>query len=99
MIDYHIEITEGAKIEIRLATSWYNTEKSGLGKELFSEIENLLNRIAENPYQFPIMVKNIRRAICPKFPYSIFFTMIGDRLPILAVFHTKQNPEKLPFWK
>ncbi len=97
MIKYHIDISDGAKSEIRIASAWYNEQKIGLGKEFFFEIEQVFERVEKNPYQFPIIVKNIRRAVCRRFPYSIFFTITNNRVLILAVFHTKQNPGNLPF--
>ena len=46
----------------------------------------------ENPRQFPIIFKNVRRALLRRFPYSLFFVVEGDDLTVLACFHASRDP-------
>ena len=42
---------------------------------------------------FPFVLRNARKAVVRRFPYTVYYE-IGEReIVILAVFHAKRNPE------
>ena len=43
-----------------------------------TEIDSIVRRMADNPRQFPTVVKTLRRARAKKFPYALFFLVESD---------------------
>lgn len=81
-----------ARQELDDAGDWYERERPGLGFEFFSEIERLLNLIAAAPQQFPVVYRDLRKAVARRFPYCIYFREKSRRIVVLAVFHSARNP-------
>ena len=77
-----------AQADIREDARWYETREAGLGLRFVREVRESLRRIADSPLRFPIVDKDVRRALLHKFPYSIYFVnepeataIIGPQLP------------------
>jgi plasmid stabilization system protein ParE len=49
--------------------------------------------IERTPFQFPLVYKNVRRALTRRFPYQIFFVAEEERVVVLAVFHARRDPK------
>lgn len=81
-----------ARREFDEAGDWYEKERAGLGVEFLIEIERLLSRIAATPNQFPIIYRDVRKAVAKRFPYCIYFRERDQRIVVLAVFHSARNP-------
>jgi len=81
-----------ARREFDEAGDWYEKERTGLGLEFIVEIERLLTRIAAVPNQFPIIYRDVRKAVAQRFPYCIYFREHSQRIVVLAVFHSARNP-------
>ena len=87
-LDFHPE----AALDFEEAISWFEQQRLGLGRDLFEEFLELERRLEENPYQFTIVLEEIRRANFFRFPYSVFFSIEHNAVIIYAVFHQKRNP-------
>ena len=84
-----------ARIEMDEAIAWYEYQGAGLGLQFTKEIDTYLQRIADNPKQFPKTLGEIRRAVLHRFPYTIHFLDESSRIVVLAVFHVKRSPSVL----
>lgn len=82
-----------AEEEIREAYDWYEDRVSGLGSEFLLTVDATMNAILRNPQQFPVVYRNLRRALTRRFPYQILFVADNARLVVLAVSHAKRNPK------
>ena len=85
-----------AQAEFLEAISWYEQQRSGLGEEFAREIEAAIDRAAESPALYPLVLADVRRTVARRFPYSIFFRRREESLVILAVFHGRRDPQ---IWK
>ena len=65
----------------------------GLGAEFALEPSALLERIADNPVQFPEIGEGIRRALLHRFPYAVYFLISEDTPVIVAVLHQHRKPD------
>lgn len=81
-----------ARLEFDDAGDWYEKERTGLGMEFLTEIHLLLQRIANTPEQFPMLHRDVRKAVARHFPYCIYFRERNQRIVVLAVFHSARNP-------
>src|SRR5437762_10625605 len=86
-----------AESDIRDAVSWYDDRGSHLGDGFIDDLRTVLHRIRIMPFQFPVIDRDIRRALFRKFPYSIYFLLRpDDEAVVLAVLHQHRNPSR---WK
>jgi len=75
--------------DIMEAVGWYEERQAGLGRELLGEVTKAIQRAQKNPDLFQVIrsVGQIRRVITARFPYRIFFSVVGEILYVHAVFH------------
>jgi hypothetical protein len=73
---------------------WYESKRPGLGAEFLGAVHAVLGRIAASPGQFPAWGDNprFRRAVATRFPYVLFFHIIGDEAVVVAVAHSSRRP-------
>ena len=81
-----------ARSEYDEAGDWYEKERAGLGVEFLAEIDRLLQRIADNPEQFPMLYRDVRKAVAHRFPYCVYFRERNHGIVVMAVFHSARNP-------
>ncbi len=91
---YSVIFTQAARGELIEAQDWYEGEASGLGRRFREAIDTLIDRMNDNPRQFPTVFKNVRRALLRRFPYSLFFVVEADALIVIACFHASRDPAR-----
>ena len=80
--------------DVNEAASHYGRARTGLGAEFRAEIEAVVDRIARDPSQFPIVETHIRRCIVHRFPYSVLYRIVGtDLVRILVIRHHRRHPQ------
>ncbi|WP_185207754.1 type II toxin-antitoxin system RelE/ParE family toxin [Chryseobacterium sp. C3] len=92
---YELIIQEEAGLEILEAYIYYENAQKGLGEKFMKQLNKYFVRIQNYPKHFEIK-KNYREAFVQKFPYLIIFDIIDNKIIILSVFNTHQNPTKKP---
>jgi len=91
-----VRFTEAARAELIDAQEWYEAEAPGLGRRFRTEIDSAVRRMTENPRQFPLVFKTLRRARAERFPYALFFLVEADALLVIACFHSSCPLGKAP---
>ena len=81
-----------AEHDIRGIFEWYESQQSGLGDKFFSQLRAVLEAVRAGPESAPVIYKNVRRAVVPKFPYLVFYVSESARVVVLAVLHSSRNP-------
>jgi plasmid stabilization system protein ParE len=81
-----------AEADLTEAFDWYERKVTGLGSEFILAVNTVLDSILHHPQRFPLVRKNIRRALTRRFPYQVFFFEAESRIIVIAVFHAKRNP-------
>lgn len=67
------------------AATWYESQQPGLGIRFFEDLDRVLSRIEESRGQFPIVYRDIRRALLRQFPFGIFFKTYEDQTVVIAI--------------
>ncbi len=83
-----------ARLEVIEARDWYERRSRGLGDAVVGEVDLLVERIAENPRQFPVLQADVRRARLNRFPYSLFFRVAEEECFVLACFPASRDPKR-----
>ncbi|HXO20098.1 MAG TPA: type II toxin-antitoxin system RelE/ParE family toxin [Thermoanaerobaculia bacterium] len=89
-----LTVAREAEAEASEAADWYEKRSPGLGVAFLVLIEQTLAHIAENPGQFPLVYRDVRRASLKRFPFGIFFRLRKDRIRVLAVMHSSRDPQR-----
>jgi toxin ParE1/3/4 len=91
---YSVVFTQVARGESIEAQDWYEGEAAGLGRRFRQAVDAMVERMSDNPRQFPTVFKNVRRALLRRFPYSLFFVVEDDALIVIACFHASRDPSR-----
>jgi toxin ParE1/3/4 len=93
-MSYKLILRQEAERDLVEAYKWYEEKIPGLGTDFLAVIERSLKSIQENPARFPVMYRNVHRALMRRFPYGIFYFLEEESIVVLAVLHTARNPSK-----
>ena len=88
---YWIVLTSPAKADISSAVNWYQRRDPETASRFLSQTRTTISRIKKYPNSFPIFRGIIRRALVPRFPYSIYYSLRNDLVFVLAVLHHRQS--------
>jgi plasmid stabilization system protein ParE len=85
--------TLAASGELIEAQGWYENEVPGLGRSFREAVDAMIERMSASPRQFPVIYKNVRRALLRRFPYALMFVIEpDDTLTVIACFHGSRDP-------
>jgi plasmid stabilization system protein ParE len=93
MKKFSLKINPFAEEDLEDSFDYYEHQKEGLGKEFLDEVKTRLNRVTENPNQFPKNRKGIRKALTNRFPFIIFFYVKDIVINVFAIFHSSRDPK------
>jgi toxin ParE1/3/4 len=76
--------------------AWYEAHAPRLGEQLIEEILLAIRRAQDNPELFRIVHRGgeIRRTLTNRFPYRIFFSVVGETLHVHAVLHGARHDRR-----
>ena len=67
-----------------------------MGDEFLADHAEALLRLEADPERFPIYYRGFRRVLTHRFPYKIFFRIVGRDIIIVRILHGAQDhPDKL----
>ena len=90
---YPVIFTPRASAELIDAQDWYENEASGLGRRFRAAVDAVVERMSATPRQFPVIHKNLHRALLRRFPYALMFVIEADEtLTVIACFHGSRDP-------
>jgi toxin ParE1/3/4 len=78
--------------ELDRDATWYEERRPGLREDLLEEVGATLSRIQGNPRLYPIVHLDIHRAPVRRFPFGVFYALVGDEIHVLAVVHDARHP-------
>ncbi len=82
-----------ARAELEEAAFHYEERREGLGTDFQAEIEAAEARIRRNPLLYPVYNdEGFRKCLVHRFPYTIYYLELEDRIWIAAIAHQKRRP-------
>lgn len=86
-----------AERDIAQTRDWYDQKAVGLGDQFLDEIASAMGELTHDPHLPRLYHLNFRRVLLRRFPYKLFYQVLGDRVIIFRVIHAKQDhPPLLP---
>lgn len=94
-LNFKVQVRRAAELDVAEAQVWYETQRSGLGAEFHSEISRIFTVLTETPLIYPVLYRGVRRALVHRFPYLVWYSVVGEEVSVLACTHARQNPKKV----
>ena len=82
-----------ARAEFDDAFNWYEQRRPGLGVDFVAQIQEVFDRISTTPERYGQIFHDIRRVVVQRFPYAVFYQVEPQRVVVLAVFHSRRDPQ------
>ena len=73
--------------------AWYESRRTGLGREFGQAVDAVVARIVDNPFLFQQVHGETRRAVLSRFPYAIYFRPTSEEVVVLAI-HGRQHQSR-----
>jgi len=83
-----------AERDLLEARDWYEWKRAGLGSEFLDEFAAAMASLEQNPQRERFYFREFRRILLRRFPYKIFYQIIGERVVVFRVLHAKQDHER-----
>jgi plasmid stabilization system protein ParE len=87
-----VHLRRAAAADLDEAFIWYETQQEGLGDDFLTRVTQLLDILKDSPNLYPVVHRDARRALVKRFPYGIFYRVIGENVVIVACFHGSRDP-------
>ena len=88
-----LSVRPAAQLDIEEVASWYESRRTGLGEEFTAQLDQLFQRIAAGPFQFPVVDQDVRRGLLHRFPYAVYFATGEATIAVIAVLHQHRHPD------
>jgi plasmid stabilization system protein ParE len=92
-VTHKVSFRPEAEAEALETRDWYEARQAGLGAAFRQALDDAIERIADNPLQFQRARGETRRAILRRFPYAVYFRVLGNDILVLAV-HGRQHQRR-----
>jgi toxin ParE1/3/4 len=73
---------------------WYDRQREGLADEFLTAVDEVFDRIRETPELYAPEYKAVRRARMDRFPYVVYYRLVGDTVEVIAVQHGSRSPRR-----
>jgi len=92
-----IIVLEEAEDELIAAERWYESRRSGLGRDFRLAIHEAIERLSANPLASPSLLNTpkalgTRQVLVTRFPYSIIFIGHEADIWLVAFAHQSRRP-------
>lgn len=89
---YSIVLHPEAEQAIDEAAEWYGRDNDRIASIFVDAVDHTIERVAENPYQFPVRRGKLRHAIVSGFPYSVLYRVTDSSVVITNCLHFSRDP-------
>jgi len=87
------QLTPEAELDIIEAVRWYDERDQKLGDDLLRHVYQCIASIEANPRRYPIVHRQMRRALVRRFPFQILYEIESAEVIIYAIYHSARDPE------
>jgi plasmid stabilization system protein ParE len=94
-LTYTVYIRASAESDIADAMQWYSDRQPKLAINFYREFAAIVNRLANSPFMYPVVYRNVRRVVLHKFPYLVWYVVQDSQVIVIACTHGKLGPNKI----
>jgi len=89
-------VRPSAAADLDEAFLWDEGQRAGLGHEFLDAVQQVFEGLVENPQLHRVVHRDTRHALVRRFPYGVFYRIIGDNTVVIGCLHGSRNPRR---WK
>lgn len=89
-------LTAEAELDLLEAIRWYDERDQELADDLLRRVYKCIASVERSPRLFPIVHRQMRRALVRRFPYQILYEIESEEIIIYAIYHSARDPH---VWK
>ena len=86
-------ISREAENDLAQARAWYEMQRAGLGAEFMLCVEDVFERIKRMPLLHEMVHRGVHRTFTRRFPFAIYYRQEDDIVVVLAVIHSRRDPQ------
>ena len=75
--------------------AWYEEKATGLGEEFLRVFYASAREFTQNPLRYPRISPEFRRRLLKRFPYAIYFRIVGHEIIVMGLFHCARDPQTI----
>lgn len=91
---WRVRVRPEAELDLLIAAGWYEAQRQGLGTEFIDELSALVASLADNALLYAEHLEGVRRAFARRFPYAIYFQIVGDEVVVISILHMRRRRER-----
>jgi toxin ParE1/3/4 len=88
----NVRLTPEALSDLQDARSWYADHDVRLSDHFVASFEAVLRSLASHPEVYPVVHRQVRRALLRGFPYCVFYVLEPEGPLVLGCFHARRDP-------
>lgn len=92
---FKVQFSPGAMDDLREANAWYEGKAKGLGGVFSDAVYEQSTLLEVTPQKYRVAHRDIRRCSIRRFPYSMYFRVLDDRVVVLMVHAVRKDPSLL----
>jgi len=81
-----------AESDLEDILAYYESKVQGLANYFLDEVEFIEAILSKNPKAFQFRYKNMRAVPLNRFPYMVYYKIVGDTVFIILIISTHQSP-------
>ena len=89
-LDFHPLV----RLDLAEASSWYERQERGVGLRLEAEAKDLFLRLSDEALLYSVRFSDVRRVNLRKFPYGVFYLVVGETVVVLGVLQGARDTEE-----
>ena len=93
---YTLSVRSEAEYDIGEAFDYYHEISTELGNDFVKCLDSAIKKVQKHPQHYRRIYKDIRRIPLRRFPYRVFYRVVGRHIIIIAIFHVRKDPTQ---WK
>jgi plasmid stabilization system protein ParE len=90
--EFIVALAPAAERDIADAFLWYKERNAWAANGLRAEVFDAIEHIAASPLSRPADDEGNRHRALKRFPYSVFYEVMGNRVTVLAIAHHRRKP-------
>lgn len=94
-MSFTVYIRRAAELDMAEAQLWYEEQQAGLAAKFHHELSMALTRLAETPFIYPVVYRNIRRVVLHRFPFLVWYRVEESAVTVLVCTHGKADPRSI----
>jgi plasmid stabilization system protein ParE len=90
-VTWRVGVRPEAELDLLVAAGWYEAQQQGLGTAFIHELSLLVASLADNALLYAEHFEGIRRVFARRFPYAVYFLVVGDEVVVTAILHMRRS--------